>query len=118
MNAGRMSHTYQNNYLRTHRRRLALSQHEVALLLGLRDKGTIHRHENAGQEPGLQSVVAYEIIYGQPIRDLFLGQYERQRKEIRHRLLRLNEASAARPQKGYRQKALSRIAQRCAEDAE
>lgn len=68
------------NYLKTHRKRLSLSQEEVAFLLGFQgeSKGVkISRDETFAREPSLQTALAYEAIYGSPVRELFAGMYEK-----------------------------------------
>lgn len=77
-----------SNYLRTHRKRLSLSQEEVAFLLGARglDKGIkVCRDENFIREPNLQTALAYEVIYGKPIRELFAGMYAQVEREVAER---------------------------------
>ena len=68
------------NYLRTNRKHISLSQEEVAFLLGVKgmDKGgKVSRDENCSRIPTLETALAYEAIYGKPIRELFAGLYER-----------------------------------------
>ncbi len=77
-----------SNYLRTHRKRLALSQEEVAFLLGvngLEKAINVCRHENDAREPSLQSALAYEAIYGRPVRELFAGLYEQAEQNVAER---------------------------------
>lgn len=81
------------NYLRTHRNRHALSQHEVAYLMGGHGAGMSSKmslDENQGRETGLRAAMAYEIIYGTPVRELFAGVYEEVQQEVleRARLMR------------------------------
>lgn len=67
------------NYLKTNRKRLALKQEEVAFMLGFKgeEKGIkVCRDENFTREPSLEMALAYEAIYGQPVRELFAGLYE------------------------------------------
>jgi hypothetical protein len=76
------------NYLRTHRKRLMLSQEEVAFLLGAKgiDKGIkVCRDESLAREPSLQTALAYEAIYGRPVRELFAGVYEQVEQEVAER---------------------------------
>jgi transcriptional regulator with XRE-family HTH domain len=83
-----MSSSHLTNYLRTNRKRLALSQEEVAFMLGFKgeDKGIkVCRDENFAREPSLQMALAYEAIYGLPIRELFAGLYEQVEKEVAQR---------------------------------
>ena len=77
-----------SNYLRTHRKRLALSQEEVAFLLGVKgmDRGIkVCRDESLAREPSLQTALAYEAIYGRPVRELFAGLYEQIERDVAER---------------------------------
>lgn len=77
-----------SNYLRPHRKRLALSQEEVAFLLGGtgENKGSkVSRDESFDREPGLRAALAYEAIYGKPVRELFAGLYDRMEQEVAKR---------------------------------
>jgi transcriptional regulator with XRE-family HTH domain len=83
-----MSSSQLDNYLRTNRKRLNLSQEEVAFMLGFKgeDKGSkVCRDEKFAREPSLQMALAYEAIYGRPIRELFAGLYEQIEKEVAER---------------------------------
>lgn len=68
-----------SNYLRPNRKRFTLSQEEVAFMLGGtgENKGSkVSRDESFDREPGLRAALAYEVIYGKPVRELFAGLYE------------------------------------------
>ena len=83
-----MSSPQLTNYLRTNRNRLALWQEETAFLLGFKgeDKGAkVCRDEKFTREPSLRSALAYEAIYGRPIRELFAGLYEQIEQEVAER---------------------------------
>lgn len=83
-----MSSSQLTNYLRTNRKRLVLKQEEVAFLLGFKgeDKGIkVCRDEKFAREPSLQMALAYEAIYGRPVRELFAGLYEQIEKEVAER---------------------------------
>ena len=76
------------NYLRTNRNRLALSQEQVAFLLGGTgdSKGSkVSRDESFDREPGLRAALAYEVIYGKPVRELFAGLYEEVEQDVAKR---------------------------------
>lgn len=76
------------NYLQSHRNSLALSQDEVAFLLGLHGEGKgskVSRVEHFTRVPTLETALAYEAIYGKPIRELFAGLYEQIEKEVASR---------------------------------
>ena len=50
------------------------------------DKGIkVCRDENLAREPNLRMALAYEVIYGQPVRDLFAGLYQEIEKEVAER---------------------------------
>src|SRR5664279_1600729 len=73
------------NYLQTQRKRLALSQEEVGFLLGIAgmNKGNkVCRDENFARAPSLQAALAYEAIYGRPVRELFAGMYQQAQQEV------------------------------------
>ena len=77
-----------SNYLRPHRKRLALSQEEVAFMLGGtgENKGSkVSRDESFDREPGLRAALAYEVIYGKPVRELFAGLYEQVEQDVAKR---------------------------------
>src|SRR5881397_3640280 len=68
-----------DDYLRTYRRRTGLTQQEMASLLGCRD-GQVSRYERRVRHPNLQTLLAYEVIFGGPARDLFAGIFEKVEK--------------------------------------
>ncbi len=74
-----------SNYLRSSRKRLALSQEEVAFLMGKRGGTKICRYERFLREPNLKTALAFEIIYGKPVSELFAGVREKLAQEIGHR---------------------------------
>jgi transcriptional regulator with XRE-family HTH domain len=81
------------NYLRARRKRLALTQQEVAYLLGFKgeDKGgNVCRDERFARDPSLRAALAYEAIYQIPIRHLFAGLYKQLEQEVAERAKILN----------------------------
>jgi transcriptional regulator with XRE-family HTH domain len=64
------------NYLRSHRKRLALSQGEVAFLLGGQSGDKVCRDERFTRRPSLETALAYEAIFQKPVRELFGGLYQ------------------------------------------
>ena len=102
------------NYLRSKRKQSSYSQEEVAFLLGLKgmDKGgKVSRDENYSRIPTLETALAYEAIYGKPIRELFAGLYEQIADEVSSRAKILSyRKSETRDSK--RQQALSELALR------
>ena len=74
-----------SNYLLSHRKRTALSQTEVAFLLGLQNGTKVCRHERFALDPDLQTALAYEAIYQRPISELFPGLVEKTQDDVRSR---------------------------------
>ncbi|MEI9966952.1 MAG: hypothetical protein WDN67_05025 [Candidatus Moraniibacteriota bacterium] len=70
------------NYLRSHRKRLALSQDDVAFLLGLESGAKVCRDERFQREPSLQAALAYEAIFQTPVRVLFAGMYRKEEDKV------------------------------------
>jgi len=66
-----------SNYLRSNRKRLALSQGEVAFLLGMENSAEVSRYENFERIPSLETALAYEVIFGMPLSEIFGGLYQR-----------------------------------------
>jgi transcriptional regulator with XRE-family HTH domain len=102
------------NYLRTNRKRMSLSQEEVAFLLGMKgmDKGgKVSRDENYSRVPTLEFALAYEAIYGKPVRELFAGLYDEIAHEVSSRAKTLSYRNNGTPDP-KRQQALSELALR------
>src|SRR5690348_4521899 len=93
------------NYLRTFRKRAGLSQGEVAFLLGCQDGHKASRYELRKRKPNLETVLAYELIFGAPARELFAGVFEdvvtatRKRAEILAAKLTVAQTDLLTPQK-------------------
>ena len=76
------------NYLQSQRKRHSLSQEEVGFLLGANgmNKGEkVCRDENFGREPSLHDALAYEAIYGHPVRELCAGRYQQAEQAVAER---------------------------------
>ena len=63
------------NYLLSQRKRLALSQDEVAFLMGTYGGAGVSRYEQSTQRPGLETALALEVILQRPLKELFIGLY-------------------------------------------
>src|SRR6058998_2773242 len=70
------------NYLRANRKRLALSQNEVAFLLGTQSGAKVCRYERFVREPSLETAFAFEAIFQRSARELFGGLYQKIEKEV------------------------------------
>jgi DNA-binding XRE family transcriptional regulator len=77
-----------HNYLRTCRRRVGLSQDEVALLLGhegIKSATLTGRFEAGERLPSLEVALMYERIYGSNVREMFAGLYRQIHAQLRER---------------------------------
>ena len=77
-----MTSTQLPNYLRTHRKRLVLSQDEVAFLLGAQGESKVSRYERFGRKPSLENALAFEMIYQRSASELFSGLYQKVEAEV------------------------------------
>src|SRR5437773_12280649 len=73
------------NYLRANRKRLALSQDEVAFLLGTQSGAKVCRYERFVREPSLETALAYEVIFKRSVSELFGGLYQKAEGEVAER---------------------------------
>jgi len=64
------------NYLRTHRLKTGLTQHDLARVLGYINSDAISRHERVGSVPSLLMALSYEVIYRVPVSEIFAGLAE------------------------------------------
>jgi transcriptional regulator with XRE-family HTH domain len=102
------------NYLQSQRKRLALSQEEVGFLLGIKGmhKGNkVCRDEKFTRAPSLPDALAYEAVYGRPVRELFAGLYQQAELEVAARAKLLNFRKARKPDQ-RKQQALIHLAQK------
>jgi len=94
-----------SNYLRTHRKRAALSQDEMAFLLGSKCGSRISRYERSKQVPSLRTLLSYELLFQTPVRDLYGGTLNEVRENLRKRAkLLIAKLRATRPGLRTRQK--------------
>jgi DNA-binding XRE family transcriptional regulator len=64
---------------------MALSQGEVAFLLGHAKSSHISRYENAEHVPNLEAALAYEVIFKSPLSEIFGGLYRKVEQEVAER---------------------------------
>jgi transcriptional regulator with XRE-family HTH domain len=74
-----------DSYLRMHRKRQALSQEDVALLVGAGSAGTIARYELGRREPSLETALALEALFGVPVAELFAGRFNKVEQSVASR---------------------------------
>jgi transcriptional regulator with XRE-family HTH domain len=79
------------NYLRSNRKRLALSQDEMAFLLGTQRGAKVCRYERFTREPSLETALAFEVIFQRSASELFGGLYQKVEQEVAARAKALAE---------------------------
>lgn len=77
------------NYLRAYRKRLSLSQDEIAYLLGNESGAKVSRYECFLREPAFRAALAYELIFQKSGKELFAGICDRVGKEVAARAKKL-----------------------------
>ena len=60
-----------DSYIRSYRKKARLSQEDVVFLLGGTSGTSVSRHERGRRAPTVQTALAYEIILGQPVGELY-----------------------------------------------
>jgi DNA-binding XRE family transcriptional regulator len=88
-----------DNYIEMHRQRVGLSQAELSLLIAVEHRGTISRFEQGLRFPNLETVLALEMVFDQPIQTLFAGIAERVRDNVTSRARTLLESLDDTPSK-------------------
>jgi DNA-binding XRE family transcriptional regulator len=61
------------NYVRVHRNRAGLSQSELGRVLGYDDSEPIARHEHFRSLPPLLVAIGYEVVFQEPLCEIFAG---------------------------------------------
>jgi transcriptional regulator with XRE-family HTH domain len=74
-----------SNYLRTYRKRARLSQKTVARLCGRRSGSFVSRYESGKRPVPLEIAMAFSVIYGVDIRELFAGRFAQVESEVMSR---------------------------------
>ncbi len=101
------------NYLRSHRKRLALSQEDVAILLGAHSGAKICRYERFVREPSLEVAMAFVVIFGKPLEELFAGIFRQVEQRVAARAKALGyrlERRKSGQQNQRRRETLQRVA--------
>ena len=100
------------NYLRANRKRLALSQDDVAFLLGTQSGAKVCRYERFVREPSLETALAYEAIFKRSVSELFGGLYQKVEREVTERAKILAERKDDRPnrQSARKREAIAELA--------
>jgi len=85
-----MALSHPSNRLRALRKRLTLSQNQLAFLLGVGSGSKISRYERCLRNPGLTAMLALEVIFQKPGRELFARLYREVQKSVAVRARLLN----------------------------
>ena len=64
-------------YLRTYRKRSALTQDELAALLGCKSGVSVCEYERLKERPSLETALACQAIFGVSVEELFPSIYEK-----------------------------------------
>lgn len=103
------------NYLRSNRKRLALSQEEVAFLLGTQNAAHACRYERFTRSPSLETALAFEAIFQRSASELFDGLYKKVERQVAARAKALiNKMDCGKPTRhtAYKRQLLANISNR------
>lgn len=70
------------NYIRAHRKRWALTQDELAGLLGLTSQGTISQYEGTEKRPIVEILIGAKTIFNVPCHEMFPRVYEEVERDL------------------------------------
>jgi transcriptional regulator with XRE-family HTH domain len=101
------------NYLRASRKKLGLSQRELAYLLGAETSTHISRYERRKRLPSIETALACQAILGVPVSEIFGGTYESIANEVKKRAREM--AAALEASQAGRKEAIGRKLQYLAE---
>jgi DNA-binding XRE family transcriptional regulator len=93
--------------IRSHRKRAGLNQRDLARILDLH-KAQVSRHERAGIEPPLIVVLAYEAVFGVPVRELYPRLFAVVRQGIEVRLAKMESELQQMSAKGRQANSIAR----------
>ena len=79
------------HYLRRYRLRAALTQKEMAHLLGCQSPATVCQYEARKRVPDLRTALAYQVVFGLPVDALFPGIHREVEREVLIRAGRLSQ---------------------------
>lgn len=79
------------HYLRRYRLQAALTQKEMAHLLGCQSSGTVCQYEARKRVPDLRTALAYQVVFGVPVEALFPGIHQEVEQGVLIRARRLCE---------------------------
>ena len=80
-----MEEEHTTNQLVVYRKRMRLSQKQVAQILGLKNVSVLSNYERGISRPSLQRALGLEIVYRVPVAFLFPDLYDQIKASIRER---------------------------------
>jgi len=101
------------NHLRRHRKRGALTQDEIAYLLGAQSGTKVSRYEHLRRPPTLHAAFAYQVIFGVSAHELFPGLYRDAEATVKvraHLFTQKLQSLSDHPTTKFKLKVLERIA--------
>jgi DNA-binding XRE family transcriptional regulator len=91
------------NYIRAHRKQAALSQGELAKVLGYDHEGPVIGHERLRSLPPLLIALGYSVVFQKPVSEIFAGLSDAVEQAVEMRLskfeIELKKSAAASSQK-------------------
>ncbi len=78
------------NHLMLYRKRMELSQKQVAAILGLKNIAILSHYERGTSRPSLERALGLEIVYRVPVAFLFPELYEGIKTKIREQESRMS----------------------------
>ena len=72
-----------------YRKRIGLTQEEMAFLLGTKGDSKVSRYENSRRIPAFRAILEYTVIFKVPLQDLFAGHCDEATIIIHKRAKRL-----------------------------
>ena len=85
-----MEEHHTGNRLVLYRKRMKLTQKEVAMILGLKNVSVLSHYERGTSRPSLERALGLEIVYRVPVAFLFPETYEGIKAKIRSRESRMS----------------------------
>lgn len=92
------------NYILTHRKRWALTQKELAGLLGAKSETQVSRWERSKRKPSLRVVLASQVIFGETPDSMFPLLFSEIEESVMHRAYKLYTSLAGSTSKKSKRK--------------
>jgi DNA-binding XRE family transcriptional regulator len=96
------------NQVRVHRRRVGLTQRDLARLLGYQSYGIVASHERCDKAPSLTKALTYQILFQVPFSEIFAGITETVELEVEARLVDFETYLGGQSAQGPRAAAIAR----------